>query len=189
MYYTVDFYGIERKLPICPISETLQIAAFNMLGDNELTKVLAEEAYKKIENLDFDIFLTAECKGIAFTQEVSRLFYERKNQKFFVAARKGFKLYMNEPVSVEVNSITTKSSQKLWLSKDEAGKLKGKKVVIADDVISTGNTVAAIYKLLEKVGAEAVAELCVFAEGSATERKNIFYLKKLPLFDGNGREI
>jgi adenine phosphoribosyltransferase len=189
MYYSVDFYGTERKLPICPVNESLQIAAFNMLGDNELTKVLAEEAYNRVKDLDFDIFLTAECKGIAFTQEISRLFYERKNQKFFVAARKGFKLYMKDPVSAAVNSITTNARQTLWLSKEEADKLTGKKVVVVDDVISTGNTVAAIYSLLEKVGAKPVAELCVFAEGDAAEREKIIYLKKLPLFDGDGKEI
>ncbi|MDR2046673.1 MAG: adenine phosphoribosyltransferase [Clostridiales bacterium] len=189
MRYTVDFYGIKRALPICPIDGGVQIAAFNMLGDNELVKVLAEEAYKKIAALDFDAIVTAECKGIAFAQEVSRLLYERKNQRFFVAARKSFKLYMNEPLSVTVRSITTGGEQTLWLSKDEADKLRGGKVIIADDVISTGGTADALRTLLGEVGAGVAAELCVFAEGAAVKRKDIIYLKYLPLFDRDGTAV
>ncbi|MDR3264069.1 MAG: adenine phosphoribosyltransferase [Clostridiales bacterium] len=187
MIYEVDFWGTKRKLPLCPVNGDLYIAAFNMLGDNELTELLAEEAYKRIENIDFDLIVTAECKGIAFAQGVSRLLFERKGQSFFVVARKGFKLYMNDPVSVGVNSITTEKEQRLWLSGDEADKLKGKRVIIADDVISTGNTVDAVRILLEKAGAVTVAELCVFAEGAAVNRKDIIYLKELPLFDKCGK--
>jgi adenine phosphoribosyltransferase len=189
MYYEDEICGVRRRLPLCAISGGLYIAAFNMLGDNALTKAVALAAHEKIKDIAFDVLVTAECKGIAFVQEVSRLLFESRGQNYFVAARKGFKLYMNDPVSVDVQSITTESCQKLWLSKDEADKLKGKRVIIADDVISTGRTVDALYKLLEGLGAEVVAELCVYAEGEACDRNNIIYLKKLPLFDKDGRTL
>ncbi|MDR3293427.1 MAG: adenine phosphoribosyltransferase [Clostridiales bacterium] len=189
MTYDVNFYGVKRSLPLCPIGDNLMIAAFNMLGDNALTAVVAEAAYQKIKDIDFDLIVTAECKGIALAQEVSRLLHERKGQDYYVVARKSFKLYMNAPVSVKVNSITTEKEQTLWLSHDEADKLKGKKVILTDDVISTGNTVNALYRLMEKVGATVAGELCVLAEGDATRRKGIVYLKELPLFDGKGNEI
>ncbi|MDR1906159.1 MAG: adenine phosphoribosyltransferase [Clostridiales bacterium] len=189
MYYTLNLCGLTRRLPLCRINEKLMIAAFNMLGDNELTEAAASSAYDLIKDVDFDMLVTAECKGIAFTQAVSRLFFERKAQKYFVVARKSHKLYMNEPVCVSVNSITTEKSQTLWLSGDESKKLKGKKVIIADDVISTGETARALRFLLGKVGAVVAGELCVLAEGDAFEREGIYYLKYLPIFDDVGTPI
>jgi adenine phosphoribosyltransferase len=161
-----------------------------MLGDNALTIAAARAAFDKVKNLDFDVIVTAECKGIAFVQELSRLLFEARGQAFFVVARKSVKLYMTDPICAEVDSITTEGRQKLWLSKDEAGKLRGKRVIIADDVISTGNTVDALYELIRAADAESVAaELCVYAEGGAVNRKNIIYLKRLPLFDKDGKSV
>lgn len=185
-YYEADFYGLKRRLPLCPIGGGLKIAAFNMLGDNQLTAVVAEKAYEKIAGIEFDAIVTAECKGIAFAQSLSELLYKRRGQKFFVVVRKSFKLYMSNPVSVPVRSITTSKEQTLWLSGDEAEKLNGKKVIFADDVISTGNTVEAVAELLKKAGAELIGELCVFAEGAAKNRRGLVYLKELPLFDEEG---
>ncbi|MDO4458543.1 MAG: phosphoribosyltransferase family protein [Clostridia bacterium] len=174
-FYHMTIAGCERDLPICPISDNLSIAGFVMLGDVELTEACARELLKI--SPEHDIILTAETKGIPLAYEMARQGCGR-----YVVARKGMKAYMTNPVSVEVRSITTFKVQTLILSEEDAELLKGKRVLIVDDVISTGESLKALEILLEKCGADYVGKVAVLAEGDAADRDDIAYLEKLPLF-------
>ncbi len=174
-FYTLDVAGLKRELPICPVSDKLDIAAFIMFSDVELTVKCAEELLKKVP--DFDVILTAECKGIPLGYEMAR-----QCGKNYIVARKSVKLYMKNPISVEVKSITTENKQVLFLDEDAVSELKGKKVLIADDVISTGESLSALVSLTEKAGGNVVCKSAVLAEGDAADRDDIVYLEKLPLF-------
>ena len=174
-FYKMTIAGLERKLPLCPLNEKLDIAAFIMFSDTELTVAASEELLKKCP--DFDVILTAESKGIPLAYEMSR-----QSGKPYVVARKSVKLYMTEPVSVTVKSITTAAEQTLYLSQEKAAMLKGKRVLLADDVISTGESIAALVKLTEAVGGEIAGKAAVLAEGDAADREDITFLEKLPLF-------
>lgn len=173
--YKMIIAGMERELPLCPLNEKLDIAAFVMFSDTELTVAASKELLKKCP--DFDVILTAESKGIPLAYEMSR-----QSGKPYVVARKSVKLYMTEPVSVTVKSITTAAEQTLYLSQEKAAMLKGKKVILADDVISTGESVSALVKLTEAVGGEVAGKAAVLAEGDAADRDDIVFLEKLPLF-------
>lgn len=173
--YTLNVAGLQRKLPILPINEKLSIAAFIMFSDVELTVKCAEELLKKVG--DFDVIITSEAKGIPLAYELAR-----QSGKDYVVGRKSVKLYMTQPISVNVQSITTTALQTLYLSQEDAAKLKGRKVLIADDVISTGESLRALEKLCEEAGGTIVCKAAVLAEGDAAERKDIVYLEKLPLF-------
>ncbi len=174
-FYKMTIAGLERELPLCPLNEKLDIAAFIMFSDTELTVAASEELLKKCP--DFDVILTAESKGIPLAYEMSR-----QSGKPYVVARKSVKLYMTEPVSVTVKSITTAAEQTLYLSQEKAAMLKGKRVLLADDVISTGESIAALVKLTEAAGGEIVGKAAVLAEGDAADREDITFLEKLPLF-------
>ena len=173
--YKMTIAGLERELPICAVSDKLDIAAFIMFSDVEVTVAAAEELLKKCP--DFDIILTAESKGIPLAYEMAR-----QSGKSYVVARKSVKLYMTEPVEVEVKSITTAEVQKLYLAGEKAELLKGRKVLIVDDVISTGESLKALEKLTNAAGGEIAAEAAVLAEGDAADRDDIIFLEKLPLF-------
>ena len=173
--YKMTIAGLERELPICAVSDKLDIAAFIMFSDVEVTVAAAEELLKKCP--DFDIILTAESKGIPLAYEMAR-----QSGKSYVVARKSVKLYMTEPVEVEVTSITTSEVQKLYLAGEKAELLKGRKVLIVDDVISTGESLKALEKLTNAAGGEIAAEAAVLAEGDAADRDDIIFLEKLPLF-------
>lgn len=173
--YKMIIAGMERELPLCPLNEKLDIAAFVMFSDTELTVAASKELLKKCPY--FDVILTAESKGIPLAYEMSR-----QSGKPYVVARKSVKLYMTEPVSVTVKSITTAAEQTLYLSQEKAAMLKGKKVILADDVISTGESVSALVKLTEAVGGEVAGKAAVLAEGDAADRDDIVFLEKLPLF-------
>ncbi len=173
--YKMIIAGMERELPLCPLNEKLDIAAFVMFSDTELTVAASKELLKKCP--DFDVILTAESKGIPLAYEMSR-----QSGKPYVVARKSVKLYMTEPVSVTVKSITTAAEQTLYLSQEKAAMLKGKKVILADDVISTGESISALVKLTEAVGGEVAGKAAVLAEGDAADRDDIVFLEKLPLF-------
>ena len=173
--YTLKVAGLERQLPIMPISDTLSIAAFVMFSDIELTVACAQELLKKVG--DFDVILTAESKGIPLAYEMSR-----QCGKPYVVGRKGVKLYMTDPISVNVHSITTRGMQALYLSQEDASQLRGKKVLIADDVISTGESLNALEKLCTEAGGEIVCKAAVLAEGDAADRDDLVFLEKLPLF-------
>ena len=174
-YYEMTIAGMKRQLPICEVNEHLDIAAFVIFGDAELTVAAATELLKKCP--DFDYILTPEAKGIPLGYEMSR----QSGKKYFVA-RKGTKLYMTEPFGVEVRSITTDRVQHLYLDITEANAMKGKKVIIVDDVISTGESLKAIETLLEEAGADIVGKCAVLAEGDAKDRDDIIYLEPLPVF-------
>lgn len=173
--YKMTIAGLERELPICPLNEKLDIAAFIMFSDVEITVASAAELLKKCP--EFDVILTAESKGIPLGYEMSR-----QSGKPYVVARKSVKLYMSDPVAVTVKSITTAAEQTLYLSAEKAAMIKGKKVLVADDVISTGESLKALEMLVESAGGEISAKAAVLAEGDAADRSDIIFLEKLPLF-------
>lgn len=173
--YTMTIAGCKRDLPICPINEHLDIAGFVMFGDIEMIECTARELMEKCP--EHDVIVTAESKGIPLAQEMARIGCRR-----YVVTRKDIKAYMTDPISVTVKSITTDHEQKLYLSKEDCEKLTGKRVLIVDDVISTGESLAAIEALLGRLDCEVVGKACVLAEGDAKGRDDIIYLEYLPLF-------
>lgn len=173
--YTLNVAGLTRELPICPINDKLDIAAFIMFSDVELTLECAKELLKKVP--EFDVIVTAESKGIPLGYEMAR-----QSGKNYIVARKSVKLYMKNPVAVEVKSITTDKKQTLYLSEKDMNELKGKRVLIADDVISTGESLNSLVALVEKAGGNIVCKSAVLGEGDAADRKDIVFLEKLPLF-------
>lgn len=183
MVYRINVAGLERDLPLCPIAENLYIGAFVLFGDVELTERCAEELYKKAP--EHDCLLTAESKGIPLIHAMCRI--SGKNR--YVLARKSVKLYMKDVVKCETQSITTAARQTLYLDGDDATFLKGKKVLIVDDVISTGGSLLSMENLVQQAGGEVVGKMAILAEGDATTREDIIYLQKLPLFDGNGNAL
>ena len=173
--YTLHIAGLTRELPICKVNDHLDIAAFIMFSDVELTEACAAALLKKAP--EFDVILTAEAKGIPLAYEMAR-----QMDIPYVVARKSVKVYTIDPIEVTVNSITTQNPQKLYLGRDEVELLKGKRVLIVDDVISTGESLKALETLVERAGGKIVGQAAVLAEGDAADRKDIFYLEKLPLF-------
>ena len=174
--YTLNIAGLKRELPIIKLSYDLSIASFVILGDTEIVRKTAPIIAKKLPEVDF--IITAEAKGIPLAYEISKIL----NLNEYIVARKSVKAYMEEPIEVEVNSITTTNSQKLYLNNQDANKIKGKKVALIDDVISTGQSLKALEKLVEKAGANVVAKAAILAEGDAKDRKDIIFLEALPTF-------
>ena len=174
-FYKINILGLERDLPICKINEKMSIAAFVMFSDVELTIHAAKELLKLAK--DFDIILTAESKGIPLAYEMSK-----QSNKKYILARKNKKLYMKNPIGFEVKSITTDFVQTLYLDENDCQTLKNKKVLIVDDVISTGKSIEVLEKLTLKMGGIITQKMAVLAEGDASNRKDIVYLEKLPLF-------
>lgn len=174
-FFNIKIAGCERNLPLCPVNEKLKIAAFIMFGDVEITEKSAHELLKKCP--EFDILITAESKGIPLCYEMAR-----QSGKNYIVARKSEKLYMKKPFSVDVKSITTASMQKLYLSEEDFTKIKDKKILLVDDVISTGKSIAALEDLVSKSSGKIVGKACVLAEGNASERKDIIFLEKIPVF-------
>lgn len=174
-FYTMKIAGLERTLPICPLNDKVYIAGFVMFSDVELTVAAAKELIKKVP--EHDVIVTAESKGIPLAYEMAR----QLNEKYIVA-RKMTKLYMQSPIHVEVKSITTEKLQMLYLDSAEADYLTGKRVLIIDDVISTGESLNALETLVNSAGGKIVCKAAVLAEGDAADRKDIIYLEKLPLF-------
>ena len=183
MYYPMTIAGLERKLPLCPISDKLMIGAFVIFGDMELTTACAKALLERIP--EHDVMITAESKGIPLICEMARL----SGNERYVLARKAAKPYMKNVLKVEVNSITTANRQTLCLDGKDAEYLKGKRVVIVDDVISTGESLHALETLVNEAGGQIVGRMAILAEGDATRRDDIIYLEKLPLFDTNGNPI
>ena len=174
--YTLHVAGLTRELPIIKLSYELSIASFVILGDTEIVKKTAPMIAKKLPEVDFVV--TAEAKGIPLAYEISKIL----NLNEYIVARKSIKAYMEEPIEVEVNSITTTNSQKLYLNNQDANKIKGKRVALIDDVISTGQSLKALERLVEKAGANVVAKAAILAEGDAKDRKDIIFLEALPIF-------
>ena len=180
MYHHMTVAGLERDLPICPLNENLSIAGFVIFGDQELTVACARELLKRAPQYDY--IITAEAKGIPLAHEMAR----QAGDKKYILARKGPKLYMRDIFSVTVNSITTAKEQKLYLDGADAALMKGKKILVVDDVISTGESLRALEALVEKAGGEICGRMAILAEGDAQERKDLIYLEKLPLFKPDG---
>ena len=181
--YTMKIAGLERDLPLCPINDKLYIGAFVMFGDVELTKAVATEFLKKAP--EHDIMITAESKGIPLLYEMAR----QSGESNYIVARKGPKLYMQNVHTTYVNSITTENKQMLCLGESDMQAMNGKRVLIVDDVISTGESLLAIEKLVKEVGGEIVGRMAVLAEGDAAKRDDIIFLEPLPLFDGEGNPL
>lgn len=181
--YTLEVAGVRRELPLCPISDTMNIAAFVLFGDVELTERCAEQLYARAP--EHDVMITAESKGIPLIHAMCRL----SGRNRYVLARKSVKLYMRDVVKCEVQSITTASSQTLYINGDDAAFMKGKRVLIVDDVISTGGSLHALEDLVTQSGGQIVGKMAILAEGDAIERRDITCLGKLPLFDAEGREL
>ena len=175
-YYGVDIAGLERDLLRCPLNEKLDIAAFILFGDVEVTVHSAQKLLEKLP--EFDYIVTPEAKSIPLAYEMSR----QSGKKYFVARKKA-KLYMKDPVFVNVRSITTESVQTLIMDSLEGEQIRGKRVVILDDVISTGESLKAVEELCAKFDANVVAKACVLAEGDAAERDDIVFLGVIPLIE------
>ena len=180
MHYPIEVAGLKRDLPLFPISDELQIAAFIMLGDQELTVARASALLEKAP--EYDYMLTAEAKGIPLIHEMAR---QAGAARYFVA-RKKMKLYMGEALEVDVQSITTAGMQKLFLTEEDAALMKGRRILIVDDVISTGESLEAMEELVNRAGGNIVGKMFILAEGDAAKRDDVTFLAPLPLFNADG---
>ena len=180
MVYTMNVAGVQRDLPICKVTDDLYIAGFVVFGDQELTVACAKALLEKAP--EYDYLITAEAKGIPLGHEMAR---QTGAEKYFLA-RKAPKLYMTGVFSSTVKSITTEKEQTLYLDTADAQLMKGKRILIVDDVISTGESLRALEVLVEKAGGIIVGKMAVLAEGDAQNREDIIYLEKLPLFNPDG---
>ena len=178
--YSLQVAGLKRDLPLCRVNDELYIGAFVIFGDVELTVNCARELLKKAPA--HDILITAESKGIPLVYEMARQHGENR----YLIARKAPKLYMRNVFSTEVASITTENRQILCIDQQDADFIRGKKVLIVDDVISTGESLKAVEKLVVQAGGEVVGKMAILAEGAAQARQDIIYLEKLPLFNPDG---
>lgn len=180
MYYHMNVAGLDRDLPICKVTDDLYIAGFVIFGDQELTVACARELLKRAPAYDY--LITAEAKGIPLAHEMAR----QSGAKKYFLARKGPKLYMTGVFEAAVQSITTAKEQKLYLDIADAELMKGKRILLVDDVISTGESLHALEKLVEKAGGVIAGRMAVLAEGEAQERPDLIYLEKLPVFNPDG---
>ncbi len=180
MHHTMTIAGVTRDLPICKVTDDLYIGAFVIFGDVELTVATARALLEKAP--EYDYLISAEAKGIPLVYEMAR--QSGRNQYFL--ARKSPKLYMSGVFDVTVNSITTAKEQHLYLDTADAEQMRGKRILIVDDVISTGESLAAIEKLVEAAGGIICGRMAILAEGDAQNREDIIYLEKLPVFHADG---
>ncbi len=182
-FYRLKVAGLERDLPLCRLNDKLKIAAFVIFGDPELTTACAAALLSRAP--EYDYVITAEAKGIPLAHEMARLDGNRK----YLLARKAPKLYMKNVTEVTVRSITTAREQKLYIDTEDAELMRGKRILVVDDVISTGESLRALETLVESAGGIICGRMAILAEGDAQERDDIIYLEKLPLFDSEGNEI
>ncbi len=180
MVYPITVAGLKRELPVCKVTEELYIAGFVVFGDQELTVACGKALLEKAP--EYDYIITAEAKGIPLAHEMAR---QAGDAKYFLA-RKAPKLYMTGVFSVTVRSITTAKAQTLYLDTADAQMMKGKRILIVDDVISTGESLRAIEALVEQAGGKIVGKMAVLAEGAAMDRTDIIYLEPLPVFNPDG---
>ena len=180
MEYKMNIAGLDRALPLCKVTDELYIGAFVIFGDPELTCACATALLEKAP--EYDYLITAEAKSIPLIHEMAR---QNGNQRYIVA-RKYPKLYMRNILTANVRSITTDKVQTLYLDGNEASMMKGKRVLIVDDVISTGESLHAIEELVNMAGGNIVGKMAILAEGDAISRPDIIYLEKLPLFNADG---
>ena len=177
-YYDITLAGVKRSLKLFEVAPGLRIAILNILGDTELVEACADELAKKLESVDYDVMVTAESKSIPITHALSV-----RTKKPYVVFRKNYKSYMGNAIRSTSNSITTQSDQTLILDEKDIPLVKGAKVLIVDDVISTGSTLHAMESLLEQAGAQPdPVSLAICAEGSEDAWPNVICLGHLPLF-------
>ena len=181
--YKMNIAGLDRELPLCPLNDELYIGAFVIFGDPELTTAAAKALLERAP--EYDYIITAEAKGIPLAHEMARL---AGNQKYFLA-RKAPKLYMSGVMEITVRSITTEKVQTLYLDAADAELMRGKRILIVDDVISTGESLYALEHLVKDAGGIICGRMAILAEGDATKRKDLIYLEKLPLFNKDGEVI
>lgn len=182
-YYEMTIAGCTRQLPLCKASDTLVIAGFVIFGDVELTCACAAELLKKAP--EFDYMVAPEAKAIPLVHEMAK----QSGRNDYCLVRKAPKLYMEGVFETEVKSITTEAVQHLYMDGKDARKINGKRVLILDDVISTGESLAAVEKLVNEAGGEIVGRMAILAEGDAAKRDDIIFLEPLPLFDSEGNSL
>ncbi len=182
MTYTMNVAGLQRELPLCKITDDLYIGAFICFGDAELTVACARDLLKLVPREEYDYLFTAEAKSIPLIHEMAR---QSGAEKYFIA-RKGPKAYMPDPIGVEDKSITTAGVQRLFLGRDDADLIRGKRILLIDDVISTGGSLRAMEELVNLAGGTVTGRIAVLAEGDAANRSDIRFLEKLPLFNADG---
>lgn len=180
--YSMRIAGLERELPICKVTDDLYIGAFICFGDAELTVACARELLKLVPADSYDYLFTAEAKSIPLIHEMAR---QSGAEKYFIA-RKGPKAYMPDPIHVEDHSITTAGTQKLYLGQDDAELIRGRRILLMDDVISTGGSLHAMEELVKLAGGTVAGRVAVLAEGDAQNRDDIQFLAPLPLFNADG---
>ncbi|ODU58544.1 MAG: adenine phosphoribosyltransferase [Clostridium sp. SCN 57-10] len=183
MFYPMTIAGLERKLPLCRVNDALYIGAFVILGDAKLTVACAAELLTRAP--EYDYIVTAEAKGIPLAHEMAR----QAGDDVYIIARKNPKLYMRDVFSVNVRSITTDGDQTLYLDGDDAARMRGKRILLVDDVISTGESIRSLAELVHKAGGTIVGTMAILAEGDAQKRDDIIYLEPLPLFHADGTPI
>lgn len=181
--YPMTIAGVKRELPICPLNDRLAIGAFVIFGDPELTTACAAKLLEIAPAYDY--IITAEAKGIPLAHEMARL---AGNQKYFVARKKP-KAYMTGVFEVTVKSITTADEQRLYLDTADAALMNGKRMLIVDDVVSTGESLSAVEQLVARAGGQIVGRMAILAEGDAQNRTDLTYLEKLPLFTVDGEVL
>ena len=181
MKYTMNIAGLDRDLPLCKVADDLYIGAFVMFGDAEITVACARELLARAPK-DYDYLLTAEAKSIPLIHEMAR----QSGAKTYFIARKGMKVYLTDPIHVTVHSITTQHEQDLYLSGEDAARIRGKRILIVDDVISTGDSLKAMEELVVDAGGTVAGRMAVLAEGDAQNRDDIIYLNPMPLFNADG---
>ena len=185
MTYSIEIAGLRRELPLCSIGDGLMIAAFNCFGDAEIAVACARELLKLVSPEDYDYLFTAEAKSIPLIHEMAR---QSGAKKYFVA-RKGAKIYMPDPIYADDKSITTEGLQRLYLGRDDAELIRGKRILLVDDVISRGGSLLAMERLVEQAGGVVAGRIAVLAEGGAAQRTDVKTLKALPLFHDDGTPV
>lgn len=175
--YSVEIAGVQRQLPLFEVAPGLRIAVLNILGDTELVEACGKELADRLEEVDYDVLVTAEAKSIPLICSLAR-----ETGKDYVVLRKSYKLYMGETIEAETLSITTGKPQGLYLDEKDRLLVGGRKVALVDDVISTGSTLKGMRKVMDLAGAEVVAEAAIFTEGEPEDWNHIIALGHLPLF-------
>ena len=180
MFHRMRIAGLDRELPVCRVTDDLYIAGFVIFGDQELTVACAKELLARAP--EYDYIITAEAKGIPLAHEMAR----QAGDKKYLLARKAPKLYMQNVIAYQVRSITTDRQQTLYLDGADAALMRGKRILLVDDVISTGESLHALEALVEEAGGVIVGKMAILAEGEAQDREDLIYLEKLPLFNADG---